>query len=186
MVANGTYAVSPASSQASNSLWIGSRYASRTRPVTVRAETPCGVTFDGGGATPYGCISFVEGAHDQTWDGFRCANGSPTQTGVIVFGGYADRAAPHHITLRNWSLLGSLTTPSTGGTDHGVYFSYAVGGPHDIVLENLSVDGSGGLDSAIHAFHSDASQQERLERDDRRHVGLGHDAGGDPVGLHDP
>ena len=78
---------------------------------------------------------------------------------MITFGGYSGQAAPHHITLRNWSLLGSLTTPSTGGTDHGVYFSYAVGGPHDIVLENLSVDGSGGLDSAIHAFHSDATNK---------------------------
>jgi hypothetical protein len=155
VVADGTYHVSVASSQASDSLWIGARYADRTRPVTVRAETRGGVTFDGGGNTPYGCISFVEGAHDQVWDGFQCANGSPTQTGVITFGGYSGEAAPHHITLRNWSLLGSLTTPSTGGTDHGVYFSYAVGGPHDIALENLSVDGSGGLDSAIHAFHSD-------------------------------
>jgi hypothetical protein len=156
VVANGTYRVSPASAQASDSLWIGARYASRTRPVTVRAETRCGVTFDGGGATSYGCISFEAGAHHQTWDGFRCADGSPTQTGVITFGGYVGEAAPHHITLRNWSLLGSLTTESTGATDHGVYFSQAVGGPHDIVLDTLSVDGSGGLDSAIHAFHSDA------------------------------
>ena len=36
------------------------------------------MTFDGGGTTSYGCISFEAGAHDQTWDGFRCANGSPT------------------------------------------------------------------------------------------------------------
>ncbi len=49
VVANGTYRVSPASSQASNSLWIGSRFAGRTRAVTVRAETRGGVTFDGGG-----------------------------------------------------------------------------------------------------------------------------------------
>jgi hypothetical protein len=159
VVANGTYRVSPASAQASNSLWIGARYAGRTRAVTVWAETRGGVTFDGGGTDSYGCISFVAGAHDQTWDGFQCANGSPTQTGVITFGGYSGLAAAHHITLRNWSLLGSLTTPSTGATDHGVYFSQAVGGPHDIVLENLSVDGSGGLDSAIHAYHSDAANK---------------------------
>ena len=67
--------MSPASSQASNSLWIGSRYASRTRAVIVRAETRGGVTFDGGGTTYFGGISFEDGAHDQTWDGFRC---SPT------------------------------------------------------------------------------------------------------------
>jgi hypothetical protein len=159
VVANGTYHVSPASSQASDSLWIGARYSGRTRPVTVRAETQGGVTFDGGGATGFGCISFEGGAHHQTWDGFRCANGSPTQTGVIMFGGYAGQAAPHHIALRDWSLLGSLTTPSTGATDHGVYFSEAVDGPHDIALETLSVDGSGGLDSAVHAYHSDASNK---------------------------
>ena len=50
VVANGTYRVSPSSSQRSNSLWIGARFADRTNPVTVRAETRGGVTFDGGGA----------------------------------------------------------------------------------------------------------------------------------------
>ena len=49
VVANGTYRISPPPSEASNSLWIGSRFASRTRAVTVRAETKGGVTFDGGG-----------------------------------------------------------------------------------------------------------------------------------------
>ena len=87
VVANGTYRVSAAASQASNSLWIGSRYAGRTRAVTVRAETRGGVTFDGGGTTYFGCISFEAGAHDQTWDGFRCANGQATSTGVVTFGG---------------------------------------------------------------------------------------------------
>ena len=42
-------------------------------PVTVRAETG-GVVFDGGGASSFGGLSFEDGAHDQTWDGFRFAN----------------------------------------------------------------------------------------------------------------
>ena len=46
VVANGTYRVSPSGRQAANSLWIGGdRYARRTRPITVRAETIGGVTF---------------------------------------------------------------------------------------------------------------------------------------------
>ena len=98
VVANGTYRVSKASSQGTNSLWIGARFADRTRSVTVRAETRGGVTFDGGGTTYFGGLSFVEGAHDQTWDGFNFANGEATSTGIIVFGGYAGAAAaaPHH------------------------------------------------------------------------------------------
>ncbi len=74
VVANGTYRVSASSSEASNSLWIGSRFASRTRAVTVRAETRGGVTFDAGGGN-LGGLSFNGGAHHQTWDGFNFANG---------------------------------------------------------------------------------------------------------------
>jgi hypothetical protein len=156
-VANGTYHVSAASDQASDSLWIGAKFASRTAAVTVHAETTGGVTFDGAGTSYFGCISFEAGAHDQVWDGFTCASGTPTSTGVITFGGYAGMAAPHHITLRNFTLPKSLTTTSTGCSDHAVYFSEAVGGPHDILIDGMKVDGSGGLDTAIHAYHSDAS-----------------------------
>jgi len=157
VVADGTYRVSAAAGKDVASLWIGSRFAGRTNPVTVRAETIGGVTFDGGGATYFGGLSFEEGAHDQTWDGFVFANGTPTNTGVITFGGYQGLAAPHHITLRNITLPQSLTSTSPGSTDHGIYFSWAVGGPHDIVIDGLTVDGAGGLDSAIHFYHSDAS-----------------------------
>jgi hypothetical protein len=131
--------------------------------VTVRAETRGGVTFDGGGATYFGCISFEDGAHDQTWDGFNCAGGQATETGVVTFGGYAGLAAPHHITLRNISILGSCrgraTTAEGNSTEHAIYFSHAVGGPHDIVLEDVSVDGSGYLASALHFFHSDSANR---------------------------
>ena len=154
VVADGTYHVSTAASQAPNSLWIGARYAGRTRPVTVRAETTGGVTFSGGGATAFGGLSFEAGAHDQTWDGFVFADGQPTQTGVITFGGYPGLAAPHHISLRNISLPRSLSSASGGATDGGLYFSQAVGGPHDISVDGLTVDGAGGLDFAVQFYHS--------------------------------
>lgn len=162
IVANGTYHVSPASDQRSDSLWIGSAYAGRTRPVTVKAQTVGGVTFDGGGTTYFGCISFEEGAHDQAWDGFNCASGQATDTGIIVFGGYAGKVAPHHITLSNIHILSSCTAHNERN-DHAVYFSEAIGGPHDITLQDFTVDGpnSGttgpGLSSALHFYHSDAT-----------------------------
>ena len=171
VVANGTYRVSPASSQAANSLWIGSRFAGRTRPVTVRAETSGGVTFDGGGATGFGGLSFEEGAHDQTWDGFNFANGQATSTGVIMFGGYAGQAAPHHITLRNIKVLASCTGHNDQN-DHAVYFSYAVGGPHDILIDGLTVDGTGPtpLSSALHFYHSDSTNRNAWNTTIRRLV----------------
>jgi hypothetical protein len=86
VVADGTYRVSPASAQRSDSLWIGAKYATRTRSVLVRAETTGGVTFEGGGADGFGGLSFQDGAHDQTWQGFTFANGVATSSGVIMFG----------------------------------------------------------------------------------------------------
>ena len=113
------------------------------------------MTFSGGGPSGSSGLSFNDGAHHQTWDGFKFANGTPVHRASSAFGGYAGRAAPHHITLRNITILASIT--STSSLDHGVYFSYALGGVHDILIDGLNVDGSGGLASAIHAYHSDAS-----------------------------
>jgi hypothetical protein len=155
VVANGTYRVSSASSKRSDSLWIGERFAGRTTPVTVRAEQPGGAIFDGGGSSSFGGISFEEGAHHQTWDGFVFANGSPTGTGVVTFGGHAGSPGAHDITLRNITLARSLTSGS-GVTDHGVYFAHAVGGVHDVLIDGLTVDGGGGLDSAVHFYHSES------------------------------
>jgi len=171
VVRNGTYLVDPASAQRANSLWIGSRFASRTRPILVRAETIGGVMFDGGGSTSFGGLTFVDGAHDQTWDGFNFANGQATSTGVIVFGGYAGRAAPHHITLRNIKVLASCTGRNDR-SDHAVYFSYAVGGPHDILIDGLTVDGTGPspLSSALHFYHSDSTNQNAWNTTIRRLV----------------
>jgi hypothetical protein len=174
VVADGTYRVQPASDQARDSLWIGSRFATRTRPVLVRAEHRGGVTFDGGGAKTFGGITFTEGANNQTWDGFRFANGEATETGVIVFGGYAGLAAPHHITLRAIEILGTCTGHNDRH-DHAVYFSYAVGGPHDILIDGLSVDGTGPrpLSTALHFFHSDAANANAWNTTVRRLVVTG-------------
>jgi hypothetical protein len=159
IVADGTYDVSPASLQRPDSLWIGSRYADREQPIVVRAETRGGVTFDGGGTTYFGCISFEEGAHHQTWDGFRCANGQATGTGAITIGGHGGRAAPHHLVLRSWAIdatvTGRATTRSADTLDHAVYVAEAIGGPHDLVFEDFDIDGRGGLASAFHFFHGD-------------------------------
>jgi hypothetical protein len=155
VVANGTYHVSPASQQLSDSMWIGARYAGRTRAVTVRAETPCGVTFDGGGGY-LGGISFEEGAHDQTWNGFRFANGKTNQDGVIMFGGYAGLAAPYAITLRNFTIEHTVhRVDATHTVDHAVYFSYALDTWRDILIDGLTVDASDamGLATAIHMDH---------------------------------
>ena len=163
VVADGTYHVSRAGDQNSDSLWIGSRYATRTRPVTVRAATRGGVTFDGGGTTYFGCISFNGGAHDQTWDGFNCAGGQATSTGIVTFGGYDGLAAPHHITMRNITILASCTgralTAASSTLDHAFYISYAVGGPHDLLFEDITVNGAGHLASAFHFFHSNSANR---------------------------
>lgn len=160
VVTDGTYHVSPAGKRAADSLWIGDEFAGRVSPITVRAETPGGVILDGGGARGFGGIWFVDGAHDQTWDGFTFANGSPTNTGVIMFG-EGSGAAPHHISLRNIAIEASVTgravSASAPANDHGIYVSQALGGPHDLLFEDISVDGTGGLASAFHFYHSDAS-----------------------------
>jgi len=162
IVTNGTYHISPASDQASDSLWIGSDYTNRTKPITVRAQTIGEVIFDGGGVNVFGGITFVAGAHDQTWDGFVWKNGTPTGTvqgtgtGIIVFGGYAGMVAPHHIRLQNCTIR-PIVGAYTGG--HGVYFSWATSpGPHDILLDNLTIDDPNGYTTGgLHFYHSDSN-----------------------------
>jgi hypothetical protein len=157
VVRNGTYRVSPAGLKKGNSLWIGKRYASRTRAVTVRAQTRGHVTFDGGGAHYFGGLSFEAGARHQTWVGFNFANGVATDTGVVMFGGYRGLAAPHHIKLRHIRFLSSVrgraTSPSASNTDAAIYIAHAVGGPHHLRLVDINVDGRGYLGSAIQFYH---------------------------------
>ncbi len=154
VVANGTYRISTSSRGASNSLWIGSRFASRTRPVVVRAQTVGGVTFDAGGGA-LGGITFTGGAHNQTWIGFRFANGTVSQTGVIMFGGYAGQKAPYAITLKRITINHTVHRVSNAATDHAVYFSYALDTWRNILIDGLTVRASDakGLASAIHMDH---------------------------------
>ncbi len=159
VVENGTYQVSSAGALRSNSLWIGSRFADRTRPILVRAETPGGVIFDGGGATYFVGIWFSQGAHDQTWDGFVFADGTPTKSGVVFFGERG--AAPHHITMRNTKISRSITDSAAGPHDHAFYFS---SGAHHITVEDFEVDGRGGLDAAFHFFHTPGARDLIIRR----------------------
>jgi hypothetical protein len=161
VVANGAYHVSPANLQRSDSLYVGAKYAGRTRPVTVRAETRGGVTFDGGGGSSYGGLTFVDGAHDQTWDGFNFANMVAVDTGIIVYGGIQTLRPPHHITLRNITLKSTLHRTSASDINaHGLYFAQALTtGPHDLLVDGLTIDGTSSLSlwSGIHAYHGDAT-----------------------------
>ena len=73
----------------------------------------------------------------------------------MVFGGYAGAAAPHHITIRN-----STVRPIAEATRRGhiVYFSWAVGGAHDITFDNFTVDDPNGYTmAALHFYHSDST-----------------------------
>ena len=163
VVANGTYHVSPTGSVASNSLWIGGdKYAKRTRPVLVKAETRGGVIFDGGGGSDYAALSFEDGAHDQTWDGFVFANMRANYSGIVELGGYVPRRPPHNITMRfitiKASCRGQATNADAPATEHAFYISNAKGvGPHDLLFEDITVDGTGGLASAFQFDHGDAA-----------------------------
>jgi hypothetical protein len=166
VVADGTYVVPDASSAAGqqSGLWIDARFAGRTSPVLVRAETVGGVTFSGGGATGWNALSFRDGVHDMTWQGFHFADGDPTQTGVVVFGqnGSVTPLPPYRITLLDLTVDETVTSANPPGVsgDHAVYFSRALGrGPHDIVIDRLTVHAAtSGLDSAVHFYGSQPGQ----------------------------
>ena len=163
VVTDGTYHVSPAGKIASDSLWIGGdRYASRTKPVLVEAETRGGVTFDGGGGDEYAALSFEDGAHDQTWDGFVFADMRADYSGIVEIGGYVPKRPPHDITMRfitiKGTCLGQATSANAPATEHAFYISNAAGtGPNHLLFEDIAVDGSGGLASAFQFDHGDAA-----------------------------
>jgi hypothetical protein len=161
VVADGTYQVSPSNAERPNSLWIGDRFAQRTRPVLVRAETRGGVIFDGAGGTDFGGLSFEDGAHDETWDGFTFANMLALESGIVEVGGYVPRTAPYNITLRSISILascrGRATVAGAPALEHAFYISNAAHvGPHHLRFQDISVDGRGGLASAFHFDHGDS------------------------------
>ena len=121
------------------------------------------MTLDGSGSSgAFGALSFEDGAHDQTWDGFRFTNMVAQYTGIIEVGGYLPRRTPYNITVRNMTITSTCTgraTTADGSTwDHGIYIAHAVGvGPHDLLFENITVDGRGNLASAVHFDHGDAA-----------------------------
>lgn len=171
VVANGTYSVAAAQSVAATSLWIDGTYA-RTRPVLVRAQTRGGVTFDRGGGSAQ-AIRFISGAQNQTWDGFVFANTAVSSSGVVFFGGTLGEAAPHHITMQYCTVDGTNTRDpsSVSSTDHAVYLSYSLDGPHDITFDNLTViatNATTGLQSGMHADHGYPADSPNLSAHDIR------------------
>lgn len=164
IVTNGTYHVSPSNAVAADSLWIGSNasggfpFAERTRPVTVKAQTIGGVTFDGtAGGIGYGGLSFEDGAHHQTWQGFNFANMVGDFTGIIEIAGYTDRAAVHDITLLDMTVLDSCQRNGAGSNnDHGVYIAQSLlPGSYNIWIERLTMVSNNALNlvAGIHCFH---------------------------------
>jgi hypothetical protein len=97
-------------------------------------------------------ISFHEGAHHQTWDGFAFANGRTNQTGVITSGGYATPAA-HDITMRNIRIAASIKGVNlSSATDHAIYIGGAPGGISGLLFEDFDIDCGGGLATGLHLY----------------------------------
>ena len=65
--------------------------------------------------------------------------------------------------MRNITITATVTgrarSASAPTEDHAIYISQAVDGPHDLVFEDITVDGTGGLASALHFYHSDATHR---------------------------
>ena len=131
------------------------------RAVTVRAATDGGVTFDGGSVLNSTGMTFAASAHDQTWDGFHFANMRPVSTGIVVFGGQPDLAPPRNITMTHITVDATCHRSATlSNQEHAFYFAAALSrGPHDILLQDIVVDGSDtlGIWSAIHMDHGDSA-----------------------------
>jgi hypothetical protein len=143
------------------SLWIGSQaaggtpFAERTKPVLVRARNALKAILEGG------YLSFEDGAHDQVWDGFRHSNMTVTSNGVINFGGYFARRAPHHITMRN-GWIDDTCKASHGpnaSQDHAIYPAHSLGGgPGFITVEDYRIDAAN-LNGALHSWHPEPGQE---------------------------
>ena len=154
-MADGTYVVSPAIERRADSLWIGSRYASRTRPVVVRAETRGGVTFDGGGADALRRHQLRGGCPPPDLGRVRVRQRDPDLDrggGVRRLQRWLRRL--HHITMRSLRFAASIR--GSIPQDHDIYISattHGTGGPHDLLFEDIQADGSGGIMSAFNFGH---------------------------------
>ena len=151
---DGRYEIAAASLKAPTSLWISKRYAARTRPVLVRAETIGEVTFDAKQERYWGGITFNDGAHDQTWRGFRWVNGEATGTGVVTIGAYQNLAPVHRIRMED-CFIGEFWGSDTENHGHGVYVSHAMGGPHtNLVFDRVNVTDIGNhIGGGFHIYH---------------------------------
>ncbi len=169
VVANGTYRVArPAARPRTR---CGSARGSRAgRARSPSAPRPSGgVTFDGGGGTPSAASASMAGAHDQTWDGFTSPNGRrPARPASSCSAATPGMAAPHHITLRNFTIPSVAprhnvrpTTPSTSATRSTPGARHPHRRPHRRRAERW------GSRPAIHLDHGYASTAER--RRPRRH-----------------
>jgi len=67
--------------------------------------------------------------------------------------------APYNITLRDITIAGTITSTYAGSEDQSIYFSEAVGGPHDILIDGYTVNGAGGVNTALTFYHSDAADK---------------------------
>lgn len=154
VMANGRYAHDIASHKSATSLWIGADFAARTRPVLVRAETLGGVTFDGNQQRWWGGIIVADGAHDQTWRGFRWVNGEPTGTGAIVIGGYTNLKPTRNIVFEDCEIAEPWGS-DTEQHGHAVYISQAYGGPHTgLVFDRFKATDTGThIGGGIHIYH---------------------------------
>jgi hypothetical protein len=161
VLADGTYSIVNATSELTTSLFFGSSLASRTRPLTIRAATTGGVTFDGASASMCGLFTGV-GAHDLTFDGFRFANVNPVSTGVVTVSRHisgADEAAPYNLSFKNITVLATCLGANSPGnfTDHAFYISSAaLPGPYGLLFEDCTVvppaDTTRLLHSVLHMF----------------------------------
>ena len=102
-------------------------------------------------------LSFEDGAHHQTWQGFRFANGAADWRRASSCSAATPARRPHHITLRDISVTGLI---SSDGLRHGypIYFSMAAApGPHDLLIENFTAIDNGALKALIHFYHDTAA-----------------------------
>lgn len=154
---NGSYNPGPGvRNGGTNQWWVGPEVAFRTRPLLIRAETPGGVTFRG--TTSNRWFVFTDGSHDLAFDGFVFDGLSIGQDGIVKIGGDPDYIPSHHITWTRTTVLPSCRGTGQAGSlyDHVYYVAHAKGdGPHDILIDGVTADLTGGLDSVFHAYHSD-------------------------------
>ncbi len=167
VVANGTYRVSPASSQRSDSLWIGARFAGRTRAghgprgdprrrdvrrrrrdllrrPHVRRRRP---------RPDLGRLR-VRQRPGRPRPASSCSAGTP------------GRAAPHHITLRNIKVLAELHRPATTGTTTPSTSRMPSAVRMTSSSTDLTVDGGAGALVCPPLLPLGQHQQERLEHHD--------------------